>query len=393
MRQNKGGGAAASSPPSPARPPESMIPRFQRNPDLKSKKYPKKIVHAENAISKWFVVGLADENRVSSLTHLEPVAMESFEWKSGEKPLALVLKENGEEVTEFSENPWIDVVEAVKQDLFASFELVKNEMRGYEFREMRPTLVLRLGRILFHGSRSFTTESMKGSSLPVSTLKQLRKSFYTNVPPSYMEYITSNVVPQIDSDFEKEKELYHVKLFDNMRPGSTISCKCTFVKDRNQLEHSKIELNQVRHLVADMSCLDEDLDLRLMLNMNRILVALTDEELESIKSLVSSAVLDSEVKGGLRWPLGKQSAGNRFSVVGVWHTNAKTYINSSTRLKLRHADRFDFLTSNGEAANEVILKLPGIVSLLQEDKVNTELVLEMLEDNLRLIWKHFLSCV
>ncbi|KAH6831909.1 hypothetical protein C2S53_012784 [Perilla frutescens var. hirtella] len=384
MRLKKG--AAASSPPSPARPPESIIPRFQRNIDLKSKGYPRKIVHAENSISKWFVVGLADENLVSGLTHLEPVAVESFERKSGEKPLALVLKENGEKVTEFSENPWIDVAEAVKQDLFASFELVKNEMRDYEFQEMKPSLVLRFGRILFHGGCSFTERS-----LPVSTLKHLRKSFYTNVPPSYMEHITSNVAPQIDFDFKEEKELYHVKLFDNMRPGSTISCKCTFVKDRNQLEHSKIELNQVRHLVADMSCLDKNLDLRLMLNTKRTLVALTDEELENVKSLVSSARLDSEVKGGLRWPLGKQSAGNRFTVVGVWHTKFKTYRNSSTRLKLRHADRFDFLTSNGEASNEVILKMPGIVSLLQEEKVDTDVVLEMLNENLRLIWKHFLS--
>ncbi|KAI3470400.1 hypothetical protein Pfo_027063 [Paulownia fortunei] len=389
-RQPKGGGAA-SSPPSPALPPESMISRFKRNLNFASKDYPKKIVYAEHAISKWFVVGLADESRVSDLTRLEPVATESFERKSGEKPLVLVLKENGEDASEFSENPWIFVAETVKQDLLSSFQQVKEEMRGYEFGEIKPTLVVRIGRILFHGNHSFTAESMKGSSLSGGTLKQLNKSFYTNVPPSYVEYITSNVVPQYDFEFE-EKELYHVKLSDNTQPDSTILCKCTVAKGTNQLELFKIELNQVRHLVADMSCLDKNLDLRLMLCTKRILVALTDEELENIKSLINSARLDSEVKGGLRWPFGKQSSGDRYTVVGIWHTNAEKFRNSSMRLKVRHADRFDFRSSSGEVAKEVSVKMPGIVSLLklQEQTGNTDLAFEMLKENLKLIWKHFL---
>lgn len=59
--------------------------------------------------------------------------------------------ENGEEASEFSANPWIYVAETVKQDLFASFQQVKNEMRDFEFGEIKPTLVVRFGRILFHG--------------------------------------------------------------------------------------------------------------------------------------------------------------------------------------------------------------------------------------------------
>ncbi|XP_020551129.1 uncharacterized protein LOC105166900 isoform X2 [Sesamum indicum] len=383
-------GGEASSLPSPAPPPESVIPRFQRRLNFKSKDYPKKFVYAENAISRWFVVGLADESRVSDLTRLEPVAVESFERKSGEKPLALVLKENDEEAAEFSANPWIFVTEIVQQDLISSFQQVKDEMRGYEFGEVKPTLVIRFGRILFHGNRSFTVESIEGNSLPVGTLRQLYKSFYTNIPPSYMEYVTTNVVPETDFEFEEEKELYHVKLSDKMQPDSTISCKCTVARDTNQLEFSKIELNQVRHLVADMSCLDKNLDLRLMLCTKRILAAVMDDELENMKILISSARLDSDVKGGLRWSLGKQSLGDRYTVLGVWHTNAKTFGNSSMRLKVRHADRFDFRSSNGEVANEVSLKMPGVVSLLREQTVNTDLALEMLEENLKLIWKHFI---
>ncbi|KAL8051881.1 hypothetical protein ABFX02_06G177200 [Erythranthe guttata] len=360
-RQSRGG-AAASSPPSPAPPPESAIPRFQRNLNLVSKNNPKKIVYAENAISKWFVVGLSDESRVSELTRLEPVDVESVDRKSGEKPLALVLKENVDKASELSENPWISVSETVKHDLFSSFRQVK-EMTGNEFGEIKPTLVLRFGKIHFHGNRSYTRESMKGSSPHGGTLKQLHKSFYTSLPPSYVEYITSNVVPKLDFEFE-EKELYHVKLSDNTQPDSTISCKCAVSKDTNELELCKIELNRVRHLVVDMSCPDKNLDLRLMLCTKRILSALTDEEVEKIKGLINSARLDSEVKGGLRWSFGNQSSGDRYSVIGVWHTNAKIFRNSCTRLKVRVADRFDFTSSSGEVSNEVSLKMPEIVSLL-----------------------------
>ncbi|GFP90103.1 hypothetical protein PHJA_001154100 [Phtheirospermum japonicum] len=356
------GGAGASSPPSPAPPPGSVNPRFQRNLNLKSKNYPMKFLYAKNAISRWFVVGLAGESRVSDLTRLEPVTIGSFESNSGEKPLSLVLKENGEEASEFSKNPWSFVAETVKQDFFSSFQQVKDEMKGCELGEIKPTLLLRFGKILFHGNRSFTAESMIGSSPSRGTLKQMRKSFYSNIPTPYVEYITNDIVPQFDFKFE-EKELYQVKLSDNTQPDSTIACKCT------------IELKQVRNLVADMSCLDKNLDLRLMLCTKRISVALTDEE--NIKSLIDSARIDSEVKGGLRWPLGKQSSGDRYTVVGVWHTNSKTFTNSSMRLKIRHADRFDFITSSGEVAEE-------------EPTENTDLAFEMLKENLELIWKHFL---
>lgn len=92
-----------------------------------------------------------------------------------------------------------------------------------------------------------------------------------------------------------------------------------------------------------------------------------DEEINEIKSLIGSAVLDSEVKGGLRWPFGEDSSGSRYAVTGVWHTTAKSYGNSSIRLKLRHADRYDFRSSTGEVAQEVNLKMSGILSQLQVD--------------------------
>jgi len=55
----------------------------------------------------------------------------------------------------------------------------------------------------------------------------------------------------------------------------------------------------------------------------------------------------------------------RLLEIEVWHTMAKAYKSPSMRLKVRHADRFDFRTSTGEASRDVSLKVKNIVSLLQ----------------------------
>lgn len=90
-----------------------------------------------------------------------------------------------------------------------------------------------------------------------------------------------------------------------------------------------------------------------------------NDEVESIRNLIASAILDPSLKGGLRWPLRKAtSLGDRYQVVGVWHTISRVYESPSLRLKVRDADRFDFKTSFGETTGEVTLKLKGVASEL-----------------------------
>ena len=84
--------------------------------------------------------------------------------------------------------------------------------------------------------------------------------------------------------------------------------------------------------------------------------------MNSLRDLINSAVLDSDMKGGLRWPLGKASSGGRYSFIGTWHTVTKAYIGSSFSLHVRDADRFDFKSGSGEATREIYLKLKRIVS-------------------------------
>ncbi|KAK3026357.1 hypothetical protein RJ639_042654 [Escallonia herrerae] len=184
-------------------------------------------------------------------------------------------------------------------------------------------------------SRSVNLESVSSSSVAEYTLRQLKRSFYTNVSSSFVNHIINNAVPTAGFELEKVKKIYHVKIFDKMRPDSTISCKCSVKQDFENLELYK------------------------------------DDEMHGIRSIISSAVLDPEVKGGLRWPLGKES-GERYTVVGIWYTDAKAFTSSSARLKIRHADRFDFRSSVGEATEEVSLKLKGITAQLQSGRTRLE---------------------
>ncbi|KAM4070877.1 hypothetical protein ACB094_11G018200 [Castanea mollissima] len=371
--------------PSPI--PQSLVPQFRRNLNLRLPQRSGKNVYnyAEQAIYTWFPVGLDHNHQSPSSVHVVPVPLQLLERTAGTNPLVLFNSNSNNHPVEQVRSPWVYIAENVMSNLLSSFENVRNEKLDLE--DVKPKLVARFGKILFHDE-----ETTRLGLAAEATLSQLRRSFYTNIPNSYMENIKGEVAQKIKFDFEEEKDLYHVKLCDATLPDLNISCKCNVIKEDKRLQLYKIELQQVRHMVVDISCLDKNLDLRLMLSTKRILTTLTDDEMQSIRSLINSAILDPNVKGGLRWPLGGTSSGGRYCVVGVWHTTAKDYKSSSLRLKVRHVDQYDFRTSIGKVTREINLKLKNIVSLLQEQEVEVSLVSEMLKDHLRLIWDHFLRC-
>lgn len=354
----------------------------------------KKIIYAGHSISRCLVVPLTDDGQVPSSVHLVPVSMESIERKTGEKPLTLVdvlsEQEHDDVKSCHLKSPWASVVESTHSDLLSIFHNVRDEMENEGSEEIKPAIVARFGKVLFQRGPSRSLDPLKEYSLSEARLRDLKRIFYTNIPVSYMEHIKSDVVPKIGVNFEEEKELYHVKLADAMRPDSTISCKCRVKKGEKKLELYKIELNQVRHLVVDISCVDSNVDLRLALCTKRIIAVLTDEEKQNIKDLIDSAIPDQNLKGGLKWPLGKANSGSRYSIVGVWHTKTESFSKPSMRLKIREADRYDFLTSAGEVTREIVLKLTGITKSLLEQG-NEAAVSALLENTLKLIWDYFLG--
>ncbi|MCD9640490.1 hypothetical protein HAX54_025829 [Datura stramonium] len=150
----------------------------------------------------------------------------------------------------------------------------------------------------------------------------MKWNLYTNIPAAHMDYIENRVVEKLGLGYVQGKEFYNIELSYRLLPDSTVSCKCIVAKDHNNIELYK------------------------------------DEE---INGIIGSAVVDSEIQGGLRWPFGKDSSGGRYAVIGIGHTTTNSYRNSSIRFKLWHADRFDFRSSIGEVTREIFLKMPGII--------------------------------
>ncbi|KAJ0046605.1 hypothetical protein Pint_03700 [Pistacia integerrima] len=402
-----------SNRPSPTA--ELLAPHFKRDLNLRSSQHNVdrvgKIIFADQCVYRWFVVDLDDNHQFPSFVHLEPIS-EPIERTIGEKSLVLVNnhadKGNDEVGGNISRRPWEFIAKNAWPDLLASFNNLRNKMECRELEKVKPVLVARFGKILFHGNYSVNIEKVKKDPVAETTLKQLRRQFYTNVPTSYMENIISEVVPKVGVDFEADKDVYYIWVIDNAR-RKTILCKCR-VKEDKMLELYKainetrlllklilpgtveIELNHTRQTVIDISCVDKNLDLRLMLWTKSVVTDLTDEEMQILRNLINSAVLDPGVKGGLRWPLGKSNSGVRYRVGGVWHTEVKLYESSSLRLKVRHADRFSFKSSTGESALEITLKLKRLASDILEQKVDTDTIYNMFKDTLGLVWDHFLCC-
>ncbi|XP_050116122.1 uncharacterized protein LOC126593975 isoform X2 [Malus sylvestris] len=372
---------------------ELLAQRFKKN--LYVKPYNKsnvdwtgRIAYADHSTYRWCAVALPEENQFPPSVNLKPICLESP--KVEENRLALINtsldEEGGELEWNWLRSPAVSIAENVLEDLISSFKHMRNEMKCG-----KPTLIARVGKVLFRRSPLVNMEDIR-TNLCTEILKQWRRSLYTNIPVSYKERIVNEVVPKIGVDFEGEKDTYQVKLSDSTRPDATLSCKCRVMKEHGKLQPYKIELNQLRNMVVDISCTTKNLDLRLMLCTKRLVTDLTDDEMQSIWDLINSAILDPDVKGGLRWPSGKDSSGDKYKVDGVWHLIANTYKNSSFRLKVRHADRFDFRTLSGEATWETSLMLKKVLSKLEEENAEASSVSEILKEDMHLIWDNFLSC-
>lgn len=300
----------------------------------------------------------------------------------------MVLK--GGEGGQTEESCWVKITERFVADLIDCYQSAIEGLES-ESEEIKLNVVARPGKLLFLGNLDSLESIKKLTDAEPSSRKQVSKSFYTNVSSAYTEGIRDLVAPKIGFTFDSEKEHYHVKIFDKARPESTISCKCIVSDDGKGLKICKIELNPVRHLVVDISCLYKDLDLRLMMVTKRIIQYLDDEETDGINKLIESAVIDPDVKGGLRWPLGTESAAYRFNIDGVWHTKYKAFKSQTAKIKLRHADRFDHRTSTGEISLEVTFKLTGISKHLRGGNVDPCLIKEMVQEAVKLVWDNFLN--
>ncbi|KAM7269433.1 hypothetical protein ACFE04_024930 [Oxalis oulophora] len=353
------------------------------------------IVHASMVPGNWSVIGKRDDHNdhddaFPSYVHLLPVSLEVFERRNGEKSLILVKKGN-EVQGNVSVSPWVAIAENVQKCLWPSFDVVRKLMESHEdfFDDTKLKLVARFGKSVFFGTQKFSLDAARKSPVLESTLRKLKRIFYTGLPASFKEKIV-NDVHKIGLSFVNLKVTYYIKLLDSTQED-VIFCKCKLDGDKI-LQLYKVKLNPVRHMGVDLSCIDKDLDLRVRLySTKNLTTSLTDDEMHSIKSLINSAIIDPNVRGGLRWPFGKSVSEDRYEVIGIWHTVSTAYKSESLRLKFRHADRFDFIWSIGETTWETELFMKKIVSELEEN-ADENTISDMLKSNMKIIWDHFLSC-
>ncbi|KAL9436513.1 hypothetical protein AB3S75_022544 [Citrus x aurantiifolia] len=366
--------------PSPV--PEMLEPIFKRKLKVGSSKhdtgaYSNYIKYGDHAVHRKFVCGLDNNNSISS-DHFEEFPEEPDEHK---RSVTINLaRDNDKACANTSRSPWESIAENVWPDVLSACNIVKNEM------EEKPKMCARFGHILFDENDLLSLKSANERQVAETAFKAMRNCFDTPVPAAYMEKIVHEVVPKIGVDFVEYKDIFCVKLYDGTRH---ITCKCT-VKEDQKLELYKVVLDQVRHMVADIVCFDEDLDLRLALYTRSTLPALSDDEMNNIRILINSAIPDPKVKGGLRWPMGKSYSGS-YTVVGVWHHEFKSYKSPSLKLKIINVDRFFFKTGTGVATIEINLKFRRIVSEIQDGEIDTDSIYNGFKDKLRLIWDHFLS--
>ncbi|KAL5703256.1 hypothetical protein ACHQM5_028369 [Ranunculus cassubicifolius] len=358
-----------------------------------------KIIYSRDSIHRWFVIP-SNQSQGHDHDHhhhqeakfqLKEFPHELIQRQDGAKPFILLCNAMNESDASFTKSPWVCIEERIRHDLIISIQNARMDMCKDGVELNLPRFIIRFGKVLFHGGPSISLDNVCETNSVESLLSKMKNRYDTNVPDSFIKMLTHETVPKCGLYSMKEKEYYQVKVFDKFRPHSTISCKCTLTASSGELQIYQVELNNVRQLVVDISCLDKNVDLRLLLSSKRILNSLTDEERHGLSSLVKSAVKDSEVKGGLRWPLGKESFGNRFSVVGIWHTKAKYFKSSNFRLKVRDADRFDFRTSTGEVTQEASLEVPKLNKQLGDEALEPGSLVDVVADTLKLVWDNFLS--
>lgn len=308
-----------------------------------------------------------------------PFSSDSVECLNGERPLVLMNNDINKVSEQEERTQWLLIAEKVEEDLVLAYERAKTSV---EENQHVLRLVARFGKILLY--------KRKPGPLAEFSQKNFKKMFSTNVPTSNLQHMMSNVVPNHGFSVDLEKETYTVKLSHSTRPTETINCKCT-IKEDGRLSMYKAELNVVWHMVVDMSCIDKSLDMRLMLAAKRKMTALTEKEISDIKGLLDSATVDPNVKGGLRWPLGKASSGDGYRIFEVCHVRATIYKNQTLSLRVRETDRFNERTGTGAVKREVTLILKDVNTKLQEQNIERGCVIEMLRDTLGTIWD-FMHC-
>lgn len=361
------------------------------------------IKYARNNIRKWLAIdGNGDTSNV--LLEFKPFSGESFEHLRDEKLFTVSANPSENGGLEVEGNlrslvlneafPSKEISESVKDDLREAFRNVLSYIEANKLDYVKPTFVARFGKILFHGGglawHERITVDMLARTLKGETRLQnrVRKTFDTNLQKNILESLKEKIRAGLQTSEFKEKENYFIQVEDNLRPDVILGLTCVVNSEEGgKLKLKKIEMDPVRHFVADISCINKLMDLRLILVTEKYLTEFSDEEREYIGRIVKSACIEKGVKGGLHWPLGGDCVIDRFRVKGSWHRIVTTIVGKLWTIKLQHVNRGEFKSSSGRVSDEVHLKFTSLTKCLRDQvQWDEENIMNTLEDILGWVW-------
>ncbi|XP_024539625.1 uncharacterized protein LOC112349424 [Selaginella moellendorffii] len=215
-------------------------------------------------------------------------------------------------------------------------------------------MVLRLGTIVFRKDtqqvQSFSPAYLEEES------SRLRRTFHTAITPELFHQF-EHLALQQEAVEVITCERYHFRVKNIDRPRYLVRCVC---ERAHESEHSlvlkKLKLDPLRHLVSDYLCVGRKTDLRIAVYSETLLTDVPDEERAAYEALASAAVIDDTVKGGLRWPLGRDSFAKRFSVCNVEHRRVTIIRGKETQWKFMVANRAEMEASAGRVTYELNLR-------------------------------------
>ncbi|KAG5609726.1 hypothetical protein H5410_021007, partial [Solanum commersonii] len=148
-----------------------MSPNFK---EKDNKFRTRNIGYTDHTVLKWFSVGLAVELTFSSLVSFQTLSPESFETKSGLGSLSLIC-----------------------------YSFIVMLIRNFKTSLFRETTL----RIFHNIISSICKDSLQYNPLTETTLRKMKGSFHTDVPPSYMNYVENRVVENLRLEYVQRKEL------------------------------------------------------------------------------------------------------------------------------------------------------------------------------------------
>lgn len=390
--------SATGNNPTPDPPPASLSLRFNQSLALDGPSHPRgrkpsshrrsvisDMVYADQSSFLWCIAGGCphpDDFR------LEPYPCDLVVRREGDRPLVLTIAGDPPSVeSEVEPPPWEAIVTRIERDLLSSLISARSELAP----RIKLTFVARIGKVSFVGEPSSCLELVRRAAYSESDIRgKLREFFNTSLQNERIQEFEQLEMAKLGFDFDSQKEYYIVKLFNKTLADSAITCKCK-VAEGGGLEIYKIQQNRLRHLVVDVSCVSKDLDLRLMLYSKEVSKTLDDVGKDDIKRLVSDAVIDPNVKGGLRWSYGMDSVDGSCSIIDIGHVKYKNFKGQNMKINLKYADRINHKTSIGEVSNEVVFKLTGVSQQLRHENFEPSSVLTAVQDAVKLIWNNFLG--